>query len=215
MVNEALNDNGLLDQPYREDIWYNITGTSYIYTAFAAAEAAVKAGGFSTKLYYNDYSIENPGNKSTAAQNIVAELNARGIQIDGVGLQSHFIVGETPTTAQQMENMNAFVALDVDVAVTELDVRTTTPATLEAQQQQVLDYASTIAACAGVERCVGVTLWDFDDTYSWIPSTFAGQGYGDVWFQPNGSDTPLVTKAAYDGIVDGWTGVVPTLGDTK
>ena len=37
-----------------------------------------------------------------------------------------------------------------------------------------------------------------------IPSTFPGQGYGDLFFQPNGSRTPLVRKAAYDGVIAGF-----------
>jgi len=210
VVNEAFNDDGT----YREDIWYNTTGTSYIFTAFAAAEAVVKANNLNVKLYYNDYNIEYLGNKSYAAQALVKEIKARGIQIDGVGLQSHFIIGETPSKAAQMSNMEAFTALGVDVAITELDVRGTTPVTLAEQEQQVLDYASSVGACASVAGCVGVTVWDFDDTYSWIPSTFAGQGYGDLFFQPGGADTPLVRKAAYDGCIDGLTGVTPTLGST-
>ena len=87
-------------------------------------------------------------------------LKSAGIQIDGVGLQSHFIVGETPSTASQMQNMNSFIALDVDVAI-ELDIRTTTPPTDAAQLQQVQDYKSTVSACAQVARCVGITAWDF------------------------------------------------------
>lgn len=41
----------------------------------------------------NDYNIEYLGNKSLSAQNnIVKALKSQGIQIDGVGLESHFIV---------------------------------------------------------------------------------------------------------------------------
>lgn len=48
--------------------------------------------------------------------------------------------------------------------------------------------------------------WDFDDTYSWVPSTFAGQGYADLFFQPKGAGTPLVKKAAYDGCLQALQG---------
>lgn len=58
--------------------------------------------------------------------------------------------------------MNAFVALGVDVAVTELDVRLDLPANATTETQQVADYYSTVAACANVEACVGITVWDFD-----------------------------------------------------
>ena len=206
VVNEALSDSGtgnLADNStWRSDIWYNTIGPGYVAVAFKAAEAAVKANHLKVKLYYNDYNIESAGNKSKAAQALVKSLKDAGIQIDGVGLQSHFIVGETPSRAAQSANMQAFASLGVDVAITELDIRTTTPPTLAAQQQQVLDYESSVCACADVDACVGITAWDFDDSYSWIPSTFPGQGYGDLFFQPGGYNTPLVRKAAYDGCID-------------
>ncbi|GAB7351101.1 hypothetical protein MBLNU459_g1566t1 [Dothideomycetes sp. NU459] len=209
VVNEALNDtsSGDLDDPYtwRQDIWYETIGPDFVNIAFQAAEAAVKRNNLTVKLYYNDYNIEYPGNKSTAAQALVKRLKDAGTQIDGVGLQSHFIVGETPSTASQVQNMNAFVDLDVEVAITELDIRTTLPPTDAAELQQVQDFKSTVQACADVAKCVGITVWDFDDTYSWIPSTFAGQGYGNLFLQPGGQDTHLVKKAAYDGVIAGFT----------
>ncbi|KAH0402540.1 glycoside hydrolase, partial [Aureobasidium melanogenum] len=193
VVNEALSDSGtgnLADNTtWRSDIWLQ--------------KLLSRPKGLKVKLYYNDYNIESAGAKSTAAQALVKSLKDAGIQIDGVGLQSHFIVGETPSKAAQMANMQAFAALNVSVAITELDIRTTVPATAAAQQQQVLDYASSVGACADVDACVGITAWDFDDTYSWIPSTFPGQGYGDLFFQPGGYNTPLVRKAAYDGCIQG------------
>ncbi|KAK1081995.1 hypothetical protein LTR48_007223 [Friedmanniomyces endolithicus] len=77
------------------------------------------------------------------------------------------------------------------------------------QSQQVMFYWDTVNACATTAGCVGVTVWDFDDTYSWIPSTFAGQGGGDLYYQPGGANTPLVEKAVIDGIVDGFQNVQP------
>jgi endo-1,4-beta-xylanase len=61
--------------------------------AFAAAQKAIEKNGLSVKLYYNDYNIESPSDKTTAALNLVKELKSRGIKIDGVGLESHFIAG--------------------------------------------------------------------------------------------------------------------------
>lgn len=51
------------------------------------------------------------------------------MKIDGVGLQSHFIVGSTPSTDAQFENTKASTALGVDFALTELDIRTEKPET--------------------------------------------------------------------------------------
>lgn len=58
--------------------------------------------------------------KSDAMLSLVQGLVLDGL-IDGVGFQSHFIVGEVPTTLEQ--NLARFGAAGVDVAITELDVR--------------------------------------------------------------------------------------------
>jgi endo-1,4-beta-xylanase len=169
VVNEALNDDGT----YRADVFYNAMGPSYIPIAFAAAAAADPAA----KLYYNDYNIEYAGSKATAAQSIVQLVQAAGARIDGVGFQGHFIVGSTPSASSLTSVLNSFVSLGVEVAYTEVDVRfTSLPPTSAGLQQQATDYASVVSACLAVSKCVGVTVWDFDDQYSWIPSTFSGQG---------------------------------------
>ena len=51
---------------------------------------------------------------------LVQSLKAQNL-IDGVGFQSHFIVGEVPTDLQA--NLQRFADAGVDVAITELDVR--------------------------------------------------------------------------------------------
>ncbi|KAK0299667.1 hypothetical protein LTR82_018344 [Friedmanniomyces endolithicus] len=158
------------------------------------------------------------------AQQLVKNLTAQGINVDGVGLQSHFSSGFTPGLASQQQNMQSFTALknvngaNIEVAVTELDVRvpdtgsTSTPSasvTAAIQSQQVMFYWDTVNACATTAGCVGVTVWDFDDTYSWIPSTFAGQGWGDLYYQPGGANTSFVGKAVIDGVIDGFQNVQP------
>ncbi len=51
---------------------------------------------------------------------LVQSLKALNL-IDGVGFQSHFIVGEVPQDLQT--NLQRFANAGVDVAITELDVR--------------------------------------------------------------------------------------------
>jgi endo-1,4-beta-xylanase len=155
VVNEALNDNGTL----RNDVFLSTIGEDYIRIAFEAAAAADP----DAKLYYNDFSIETAGAKSTGALNIVKTLQAAGTKIDGVGFQSHFIVGSTPSMASQISNLQSFTALGVEVALTELDIRMKLPSTAANLKQQSTDYQNTVAACLAVTGCVGITVWDFDD----------------------------------------------------
>ncbi|POS70224.1 glycosyl hydrolase family 10 [Diaporthe helianthi] len=187
VVNEALNDDGT----WRTSVFYNTMGTSYLQVAFAAAAAADP----DAKLYYNDYNIESSGAKSTAAVNLIKTIQAAGAKIDGVGLQGHFIVGSTPSTSALTSQLNTYVALGLEVAYTEVDVRfSSLPSTASGLAQQAKDYGSVVSACLAVSKCVGITVWDFDDKYSWIPSTFSGQGDACLYW------SNLTTKPAYDNV---------------
>ncbi|KAI0166195.1 carbohydrate-binding module family 1 protein [Xylariaceae sp. FL1272] len=170
VVNEALND----DATYRADVFYNVLGTDYIPIAFKAAEAADP----DAKLYYNDYNIEYTGAKQAAAVNIVTLIKDAGARIDGVGLQGHFIVGSTPSQSSLEAAMNSYITAGAtEVAITELDIRfSSLPASTSGLAQQATDYTTVTQACLAVSQCVGITVWDFTDKYSWIPSTFSGQG---------------------------------------
>lgn len=168
---EVINDDGT----FRQDVFFNVTGTRFIPAAFHAARAADPHA----KLYANDFNIEGPGPKSTAYQNLIKTLKKEKVPIDGIGIQSHLIVGELPPNIT--ENLRAFTELGVEVALTELDIRMTLPATPELLEQQRKDYQTVISACQAVKGCVGVTVWDFTDKYSWIPGTFADQGEACPW----------------------------------
>lgn len=190
VVNEALATNG----SFSSNIWYDTIGSEYFFSAFKFAQEAVEKTGKDIKLYYNDYGIEAPGPKTTAAYKLVKELQSRGIQIDGAGLESHFIVGKTPSKEDQVAAMQGFLDLGLNVAVTELDVRfEEEPYYTDAgQAQQAQAYYDTVAACVEAGRgCIGVTVWDFDDKYSWVPSAFEGQGGADIY------NASLERKPAY------------------
>lgn len=114
-----------------------------------------------TPFQINDFNIEGTGPKSTTLRNLVTELKSEGVPIHGVGVQSHLIVGEVPTTME--ENLRAFAEIGVEVAITELDIRMVLPETPALLEQQAQDYQTVISACKAVERCIGVTLWDWTD----------------------------------------------------
>lgn len=109
----------------------------------------------------NDFNIEGTGAKSTAMANLVQDLKSQGVPIDGIGIQAHLIVGQVPSTLQQ--NLQNFADLGVEIAITELDVRMTLPATDALLAQQEQDYQMVVQACKAVSACVGVTIWDWTD----------------------------------------------------
>ena len=195
VINEALASNG----SFSSSIWYDTIGPEYFFLAYQFAQEAVEMTHKDIKLYYNDYGLESPGEKTTAAYNLVKELQARHIQIDGVGLESHFEVGGTPNISSQVEAKKGFLDLGIDVAITELDVRFVAAPyyTAAGEAQQAQDYYDSVASCMEVgPRCIGITVWDFDDAYSWVPSAFAGQGGADIY------NATLQRKPAYYAVAE-------------
>ncbi|NNE45981.1 MAG: endo-1,4-beta-xylanase [Rhodothermales bacterium] len=112
VVNEALNDDGTL----RETAWLRIIGDDYIAKAFEYAREADP----DVQLYYNDYSLpDRPKRDGTVA--LITNLQERGIDVAGVGLQGHYKL-TSPGVAQLDSSIAAFAAMGVDVMITELDI---------------------------------------------------------------------------------------------
>lgn len=166
VVNEPFDEDGT----FRSGLWLDTLGPAYIADALRAARAADPGA----RLYINDYNVEGIGPKSDALLRLVQSLRASGVPIDGVGMQAHLILGQVPASMQQ--NIRRFVDAGFEVAITELDVRMELPSTPEKLARQAADYGAVADACLAVRGCVGLTVWDFTDRYSWIPSVFPGQG---------------------------------------
>ncbi|KAK4118400.1 glycoside hydrolase family 10 protein, partial [Parathielavia appendiculata] len=191
VVNEALNEDGT----YRQSVFYKVLGEEYIKLAFKTAAAVDPQA----KLYYNDYNLESPSGKTAGAQRIVKMLQAEGIKIDGVGLQAHLVAEGHPTLDQHIDAIKGFTDLGVEVALTELDIRLTLPATAENLALQKEAYKNAVGACVQVDGCVGVTLWDFYDPFSWVPYVFPSEGAATLWFED------FTKHPAYDGVVEALT----------
>ena len=153
VVNEPFNGDG----SFVNDVFYQAMGSGYIADALRTAHAADPGA----QLYLNDYSIEGENAKSNAMYNLVQSLLAQGVPINGVGFESHFILGQVPSS--MLANMQRFAALGVNVAVTELDDRIQLPATTANLNQQATDYATVVSDCLQVARCVGVSQWGVGD----------------------------------------------------
>lgn len=184
VVNEALNEDGTL----RKDIFLDKLGDNYIVDAFRLAEKAAPH----TKLYYNDYNIEQP-KKRAGAIALIKKIQAAGVRIDGVGIQGHWKAGSVPM-ADIEESIKEFSALGIDVMFTELDLsvlpnpwdKVTADVSETAQgsakmnpytkalpdsMQQVLakSYADLFTLFMKYKTNIGrVTFWGVNDGQSWL-----------------------------------------------
>jgi endo-1,4-beta-xylanase len=187
VVNEAFNEDGT----YRETIWYKTLGPGYIADALRWAHQADPHA----KLYLNDYNIEATGPKSDAYYRLAEDLKAQGVPLDGIGFQTHLALQYGyPATLE--DNLRRFSRLGLDTALTEVDVRMQLPATDEKLAEQATWYGDLTKACLAVRRCVGITVWDYTDKYSWIPAVFPGEGAALPW------DEQLRPKPAYFALRD-------------
>ena len=83
------------DGSFVADPFYNAMGSGYIADALRTAHAADP----NAKLYLNDYNIEGENAKSNAMYSLVQSLLAQGVPINGVGFESHYILGQVPSSA--------------------------------------------------------------------------------------------------------------------
>jgi endo-1,4-beta-xylanase len=208
VVNEMLTDSN----PSRinpTDFWISNLGTGIIADAFVWAHQADPHA----LLCYNDYNIagEDGSNaKFTAAFTMVQSLLAQGVPIGCVGDQGHLDLqyGFNPNLMTQ--DLQQFSTLGVKVAMTEVDVRTWVETTDSAQTPIVSPtdlttnhtanpaganwYTGMLQACLTVKACISFTVWGFDDSESWVPGTFKGEGDADLY------DVNLNPKAQYTAV---------------
>jgi len=119
----------------------------------------------------------------------VKDFVARGVPIDGVGLEMHVGAGGAYPTAEALESvMSQYAALRLRVSVTELDVLR--PTVEDGGAAQRTAYNAVAEACRVMTNCTGVTVWGVADPYSW-------RGIGQ---RADLLDSAFATKAAYDDV---------------
>ncbi|RAZ81248.1 endo-1,4-beta-xylanase [Planococcus halotolerans] len=205
VVNETIDDGGGL----RESQWYQLTGTDYIKVAF---ETARRFADKDAKLYINDYNTEVEP-KRTDLYNLVKDLLADGVPIDGVGHQGHIQIG-WPSLQETEDSINMFASLGLDNQITELDISlygwpprpayaTYDDIPEERFQAQADRYDALFELYEKLDdKISSVTFWGIADNHTWLNDR--AEDYNDGV----GVDAPFVfgldyeVKPAYWAIMD-------------
>lgn len=221
VVNEAIDDQGRFrtggvgSWPNRGEPWHAAIGDDYIEHAFRYAHAADP----DAELYYNDFNEWHPA-KIEAISKLVSGLKAKGVRIDGIGLQGHWAM-DYPQLEEIDHMLTEYGKLGVKLAVTELDVSvlplpgqqtgaeiTRTgraanpyPDGLPAEKQQEL--AERYAAIFKVfmkhrDKIDRVTFWGVHDGQSWR-NNWPVRGRSDY---PLLFDRQLQPKPAFAAVID-------------
>lgn len=196
VVNEAWDDNGEL----RDSVWSRVLGQSFIEEAFRAARAADPT----VKLYYNDYDIESDYPKADAVYAMAQDFVARGVPIDGIGMQMHTrTADEDPPIPEFVANIDRFIALGLEVVLSEMDVRLCADGTFEKQAER---YHDIIAVCVARPKCTAITFWGISDKYSFLNSRTDLACQGSEPPRPLLWTDDYVKKPAFQAVIDALIG---------
>jgi endo-1,4-beta-xylanase len=188
---------------------YDRMGPDYIAELFAAAHAADP----DATLWLNEVFTELFPEKANALVNLVASLRARGVPIDGVGLQTHLTLSPfAPAPGSVSGLVSRLRDLGVQVAITELDVPLG-PA--RSERAQVDAYRQVVTECL-IAGCSEITVWGVGDAFTTLDSVGQRQNnpllaaFFSLPSKPLLLDTNLRPKAAYQAVVDAVEQTPPT-----
>lgn len=167
VVNEAIDGSD-----YRKTLWYEKIGPEYIKLAFKwANEADPKA-----LLSYNDYGVGEIAPKSDRMLELVEDLRAKGITVDGVGFQMHMDITYNYDFESLFHNIKRFTDRGFLVDFTEIDIRYRGEPTEELETKQARYYQQLMEIMLHFDFANVFTVWGASDKYSWIPMFFDGYG---------------------------------------
>lgn len=203
VVNEVIDDTGKLRDDAGNSKWLGIAGKEYIEKAFIwAHEVDPKA-----QLVLNDYNLESNPVKRRATYELVKELLAKKVPINGVGLQMHINLSYPPVVEIE-KTIELFASLGVKVLVTEMDVsiydrddepyKAPTEAILRQQADRYRDLFKVFKEQAAKGRLDLVMMWGSADDDTWLDD-FPVQGRKNA---PLIFDRDLQAKPAFWAIVD-------------
>ncbi len=154
----------------RDTPWLRALGPDYV--AIALREARERDP--TLRLVLNDYGVEadtpHAEEKRRRLLRLLRDLRGRGVPLDAVGIQGHLQLREPFRGAQFRDFVRQIRALDLQVVITELDVREERP-----PQGDFVARDGAVALrvhaflSAGIEGGVrGVLTWGISDRWSWL-----------------------------------------------
>jgi endo-1,4-beta-xylanase len=210
VVNECTSDDA--SSNYRTTSpWYTALGPSYIEIALRAARAADP----SLPLFINDYSTEDPAKRARLLA-IVADLQSKGVPLDGIGHQLHLSLNSTTAAAvdQALADVEAKGLIN---HVTELDISLYadpgscyssgtgcaaqlmpgTQAYVTALQSQALLYRALYSTFVNRASVKSVTTWGVADNHTWLDTYPVTRTNYPLLFDTSGNP-----KSAFWAVVD-------------
>jgi len=170
VLNEAIEPRDGLPGDLRGALLYKIFGESYIAESFRAARAA----DHDAALYYNDYGVDYAEPESRirrrAILKLLSSLKAKGVPLDGLGIQGHLRVGRKFNPDEFRTFLRDVAALGLHIVITEFDVGDRhLPPDPDLRDRLVAEHARMYLDVVLDEPAVkGVMTWGLSDKFSWL-----------------------------------------------
>lgn len=165
VVNEAFSRKLLTGGNH--DWWGEHIGEEYIDKAFVWAREADP----NAILILNDFGNETEGEISNLMYEYIRAAKARGVPIDGLGMQMHIDATNAPSKENVVKNMRRFHGLGVKIYITEFDVNMhgIEEDKDKEDQRQAAIYSEMLEACleVGPDVCPNFGFLGLIDRQSW------------------------------------------------
>ncbi|MBN1303864.1 MAG: endo-1,4-beta-xylanase [Anaerolineales bacterium] len=196
VVNEVIDEQE--NDCMRRTVWYELTGTDYIVTAFQTADETAPEA----TLILNDYSTTDQ-KKRACIYKVVKELQAQGVPIEGIGMQMHAnIQNPAPAAVEQTIEM-LFELGEIHITELDLSVYPNDSDTYEAVPEDILlkqgyRYKELFEVFERQsDKIESVTFWGMADDHTWLKTFPITRLNLPLLFDEN-----LQAKNAYWGIID-------------
>ena len=171
VCNEVIHLQDGLGGGLRNSPWYKLLGPGYIDLAYRTARRVDPHA----LLCYNDYDIESDSDDQAAKRAAVLELvrgmKARGVPLDGLGIQSHISAG---SRHRYGAGLTAFMAeaqsAGLKLLVTEMDVNDRDLPAADAERDAAVGdvYGSYLRTALSNSAMIAVITWGITDKYTWL-----------------------------------------------
>lgn len=172
VVNEVLDPGSHRADGLRDSPWLQNCGANYIEQAFRATAAADPKALLVWNETYLEVSNGFGNAKRTAMLALLDGLLARGVPVQGIGLEAHLrgdqaaVLGD----ASYEDFLGELAHRGMKIFITELDVQDAMlPADVQTRDRTVADlYSRFLSATVRQPAVKGIVTWGLADCFTWI-----------------------------------------------
>jgi len=192
VVNEPLEIFG--EGEMEENVYSRNLGKNYVKEAFRLAHDIDPT----IKLYLNELLVNYHDKRAEGLLDFVREMQADGVPIHGIGLQSHMMY-QLPDLENLREYLKKIQKMGLEVELTEVDARLMLFKNADdPYKAQAEFYGKLLEICLENPACKGITFWGFTDAHSWMDGNWFFQKPNEPYFFDQDMNPKPIIKTLND-----------------